>query len=360
MARFAETAALPRVLSTAVGSMPHLNAEDAVDLIFQKLKRAVHAPQLSRSDPREQMWIQFSENLPCFRLDFENLKYYFDTSGDVMAEVEAFYSKYLEVEGSAPANEFAVGMDYGRGIHRLLERLDRAGGRLPFVKVQVTGPLSFGLGVTDEQGKPIFYHSLFRDVAVKGMGLKAIWLLEQFRPYAENVIVFFDEPSLSAYGSSVLLGLSREDVVEALDDVMGMVLEKGGIPGIHCCGNTDWGMLMETSARIINFDAVDYMQSMAIYAPELSRYLDRGGVLAWGVVPNTNRVANETVQDVLLRLREGIDLLEQNGVDRNALTERIILTPACGCAALNEEDAEKVYSLLAELETMSPEEVFKP
>jgi len=244
MARFFETAALPRLLSTAVGSLPHKNAEDAVDLIVRKLRSAVHAPQLSRSDPREQMWIQFSENLPCFRLDFKNLKYYFDTSGDAVTEVEAFYSKYLEVEGTSPADEFAVGEDYGRGIHRLLDRLDRTGEKAPFVKVQVTGPLSFGLTVTDEQGKPIFYHPLFRDVAVKGMGLKAVWLLEQFRPYAENVIVFFDEPSLSAYGSSVLLGVSREDVVESLDDVMGMVLERGGIPGVHCCGNTDWGMLM--------------------------------------------------------------------------------------------------------------------
>ena len=41
----------------------------------------------------------------------------------------------------------------------------------------------------------IFYRPVFRDIAVKVMGLKAIWLMEQFKPFADNVLVFFDEPS---------------------------------------------------------------------------------------------------------------------------------------------------------------------
>lgn len=357
MSKYTETSALPRVLSTAIGSMPHSDAEQAVDLILSRLSIAAHAPQLSRADLREQMWIQFTEGLPRFRADLKNLKYQFDTSGDPTSELETFYTQFLSVEEGGNAAYFGVGPEYGRGIHTMLERLKREAVRRPFLKSQVTGPLSFGLTVTDESGKPIFYHPMFRDVAVKGMGLKAIWLLEAFSPFAERVIIFFDEPSMSAYGSSAMLGLSKSDVVEALGEVMNMVLERGGIPGAHCCGNTDWGLLMETGARIINFDGVDYLETLAIYARELSRFLDRGGVLAWGIVPNTERVLEESARDVVARLRRGLDFLEKSGVDRAALTERLILTPSCGCAGLKINETEKVYTLLAELESMAPEDL---
>jgi hypothetical protein len=351
MTIFRETSSFPPVLVTSVGSLPHTDPEKAVELIMGSLTVAPHAPQLPRLDPREQMWIQFAENLPRFQLDLKNLNYYFDTSGDPFSEVEEFFSKYLEVIEGGSTDYFKIGQEHGRGIGVFLERLGKGNTKLPFIKVQVTGPLSFGMSVTDETRKPIFYHSLFRDVAVKGMGLKAIWILEKCKPLAEKVIVFFDEPSLSAYGSSAFMGVSKTDVVEALTEVIDMVVERGGIPGIHCCGNTDWGLLMETPVRIINFDAVDYMDSMAIYSRELSEFLMRGGVLAWGAVRNTEEVANETADDVLGRLRDGLNLLEKKGVDRAALQERIILTPACGCAGLSEADTETVYRLLSDLES---------
>jgi hypothetical protein len=349
MENFNETLKLPAVLVTAVGSLPHADAGQAVDLIFNSLELAPHAPQLSRSDPREQMWIQCTEGLPRFRVDLENLRYLFDTSGDPLGDVERFYEGYFSVMEGGAADDFAIGLEYGRGIHTFLERFRSEGSKRPFIKVQVTGPLSFGLTVTDENKKPIFYHPLFRDVAVKGMGLKAVWLLDTFKPFAENVIVFFDEPSLSAYGSSAFLGVSKSDVIESLDDVISMVVARGGIPGVHCCGNTDWGLLMETETRIINFDAVDYIETLAIYGSQLAGFLERGGVLAWGAVPNTEKVEQESTDDIVRRIRAGIELLEKRGVDRRALTQRLLVTPACGCAGLTLEQTEKAYLLLSEL-----------
>jgi hypothetical protein len=357
MENYTETAGLPPVLVTAVGSLPHLEATSAVDLIFKSAQRAPHAPQLSRSDPREQMWIQCTEGLPRFKVDLETLRYHFDTSGDPMAEVEAFYTSYLSVVEGGHALDFAIGPEYGKGIHAFLARLAVLSEKPRFVKAQVTGPLSFALTVQDHSGRPIFYDSTFRDVAVKGMGLKAIWLVDQLKTLADNVIVFFDEPSLSAYGSSAYIGVSKDDVVESLNDVISMVVERGGIPGVHCCGNTDWGMLMETSARIVNFDAVDYMNTMAIYSRELSNFLGRGGVLAWGAVPNTDKIESESGLSVGKRIRDGLSLLEKAGVDSALLRQKMLVTPACGCAGLSVAMAEKVYQVLAELDSEPVENI---
>jgi hypothetical protein len=349
MEPFSETGVLPAVLITAVGSLPHTDPSQAVQLILNTLEQAPHPPQLPLSDPREQMWIQFSEGLPRFRVDVENLNYFFDTTGDPLPEIEQFYSQYLAVIDGSKGEEFSVGPEFGKGIRLFQDRIAAEGRKRDLLKIQVTGPLSFALTVTDETRKPIFYHSLFKDVAVKGMGLKAVCLLEQFKTVADNVIVMFDEPSMSAYGSSAFLGVSKSDVVESLDEVMSMVADHGGIPGVHCCGNTDWGILMESSARVINFDAVDYMETMAIYGPQLQDFLARGGVMSWGAVPNTDKIEHETADDVIRRISQGMRLLEQAGVDRALLTERIIVTPACGCATLTQTQAERVYQVLQEL-----------
>jgi hypothetical protein len=353
-----DTAVLPPILATAVGSMPHTDVAEAVDLILESLPRAPHPPQLSRVDPREQMWIQFTEGLPRFRLDPKESSYYFDTTGDLGPEVEEFCSAYIEVTEGGPAEKFGIGPDYGRGIHLLLDRLRGDSKKRPFIKVQVTGPLSFALGLTDETKKPIFYHPILKDVVVKGMGLKAVWLLQQFSPFAEKVIVFFDEPSLSAYGSSAFLGVSKSDVVEALAEVFSMVTERGGIPGVHCCGNTDWGMLMDASPRIINFDAVEYLETMAIYARDLADFVARGGVIAWGAVRNSEKVELETAQDVVGRVRAGLQLLEKAGVDGALLKSHLILTPACGCAGMTAAQTAKAYRILSELDALDPAGLF--
>jgi hypothetical protein len=358
MANTDESRSLPSFVATAVGSMPHSDANQAVDLILSSLDMCPHVPQLSRADLREQMWIQCTEGLPRFRLDSDNLSYYFDTSGDTGPEVEGFYTEYLKIMEGASADAFAIGPEYGRGIHLFLERVRKEQKKHPFIKIQVTGPLSFALTVTDENKRPIFYHPIFRDIAVKGMGLKAVWLLEQFKPLADHVVVFFDEPSMSAYGSSAFLAVSKNDVIESLDDVISMVTERGGIPGVHCCGNTDWGLLMETSTRIINFDAIDYMESMSLYAGPLSNFLSRGGALAWGAVPNTEKILDETAGDVINRIRNGLDLLEKSGVDRSLLTEKMMVTPACGCASMTLDESERVYKILSELQKKSGADVF--
>jgi hypothetical protein len=356
MSEFTETDVLSPLTITAVGSLPHESPSSAVQLILDSLEGAPHPPQLPFADPREQMWIQFSEGIPRFRVNVETLSYFFDTSGDPLPELEEFYSRYIAVTEGGTAEAFDIGPDFGQGIRLFRDRIREGGSKRPLIKVQVTGPLSFALTVTDENRRPIFYHSLFRDVAIKGIGLKAVRLLELFKPLAEHVMVMFDEPSLSAYGSSAFLGVSQADVIESLDEVISLVAERGGIPGVHCCGNTDWGLLMETSARVINFDAVDYIDTMAIYGPQVSRFLSSGRVLAWGAVSNTPNIMNETAHDVIERIGRGMRSLEAVGVDRDALTRKMIVTPACGCAGLTQAQAEKVYRVLSELEkTMTPD-----
>jgi hypothetical protein len=347
---YTDTQDLPGLIVTGIGSLPFTDAATAVELILNNVGSAPHQPQLSKAEPREQMWIQFSENIPRFKADFDDSKYHFDTSGDYLGEIERFYSDYLAVMEGGSAEKFAVGPEFGGSIHEFLQRVRSSPNRFPILKLQVTGPLSFALTIPDETGRPIFYNEVFKDIAIKAIGLKAMWLLEQFAPYADKTIIFFDEPCLSAYGSSAYMTLSRSEVIAVLDEVCEMALQRGGIPGVHCCGNTAWGMLMDTQARIISFDAVEYGESFAMYGRQTSDFLSKGGILAWGAAPNTDRVNSETAELIVERIRRNMKRLEESGIPGDLLRRRIMITPACGCSGMSDEDTLKLYGLLRDLE----------
>ncbi len=77
MVDFEETNVIPKLLCTAVGSLPHTDPDVAVDLILNNLPTAPHTPQLSRAYPQELMWVQVSEGLPRFQADYERQSYHF-------------------------------------------------------------------------------------------------------------------------------------------------------------------------------------------------------------------------------------------------------------------------------------------
>ncbi len=73
--------------------------------------------------------------------------------------------------------------------------------------------------------------------------LKASWQEKELRQISKNTIIFVDEPYMSSFGSA-FVPLSREKVVSLLEEVFGGI---SGLKGVHCCGNTDWSVLLGTS-----------------------------------------------------------------------------------------------------------------
>ena len=87
--------------------------------------------------------------------------------------------------------------------------------------------------------------------------LKAAWQEKELKKISKKTIIFLDEPYMAAYGSSVAAGaFSRpEKIAEMIDEVFEGI---SGLKGIHCCGNTDWSVLLKTKLDILNFDAYNY------------------------------------------------------------------------------------------------------
>ena len=139
-----------------------------------------------------------------------------------------------------------------------------------------------------------------------GLARKAAWQAEKFRELGKEPIVFLDEPSLTGFGSAYL-PISREEVMEILSQTLEEAREATTGPvtlGTHCCGNTDWSLLLSAPLDIVSFDSYGYFESLRLYAQPLSAFLARGSWLAWGLVPTNEDFQHETTDTLWQRFQE--------------------------------------------------------
>lgn len=327
-------------LPIGIGSLPHSDPYLASEAILNHFPESPYWPQLPLRGWKEEMLTQFTEGMPGLVRDRE--KVYFRTPFDPSAEWERFY----EITQSGNPDDFKIGEDYASGFHAMLKLLE---GRKPLlIKGQITGPITLGLGLLDEKKIPILYDPNLKEMMLKVLGQKARWQEREFRkivPEAKTLI-FFDEPLLSSYGS-ISMNLSKKEIIDCLETVLSFLQ---GLSGIHICGATDWSIVMETGINLIHFDAYRYFPNILVYAPELKRFLQRGGRLGWGIVPSEeDSLKVETTSNLLTSLEEKIDFLVKEGIPREIILKNSLISQSCGLASVSVDLAEKALRLTREL-----------
>src|SRR4030066_547100 len=287
--------------ATGIGPLPHQDEKEAFRLILENFPEIPFWPQLPKRSFLEGMVVQYSEGFPSLRWNEKEQRVWVDTSGGFDKEIEKFY-QHLEGGEIKP---FEITRDFAGGL-RILKDLTQKDRRkeIKYIKGQIAGPITFGLALTDLEGKSIFYDPTLRDILIKHLSMKARWMEKRFNDLFPGIptIIFFDEPSLSSFGSA-FSGLNREDVVHSLNECFDAVK---GLKGTHCCGNTDWSVLLSTHLDILSFDAYGYLETLSLYPKELKAFLERGGILAWGIVPTSEDILKENALSLVERFKKGI------------------------------------------------------
>ncbi|MFA5090691.1 MAG: methionine synthase [Candidatus Omnitrophota bacterium] len=334
-------------LATGIGSLPYTQGEeDALGLIFKYVPQIPFWPQLPKSQrPQEGMVAQFSENLPCLRQQGKDI--ILDLSRQE-EELETFYGKII----SADLDYFQISKEFARGLYAFSQRLSvepHLLKRANFIKCHITGPFTFAASVKDAGGKAILHNEVFLQAVIKGLAKKACWQIDFFRKFGKDIIIFVDEPYLGCFGSAYT-PINRQDVVNGLAEFIAEI--KSAYPkaliGIHCCGNTDWPMLIESPIDIINFDAFGFLDKFILYADSIKAFLARKGIICWGIVPTQDFTGRETPQSLLEMIQGGISKLVKKGLDADLLAKGLLISPACGLGALDDEKAEKIFALLSQ------------
>lgn len=333
----------PKFLATGIGSAPYLEAKKACQVVLENFHDIPFWPQLPKRDFKENMLVQYSEGLPCLVLKEDEREIFFETNKPILRETELFFSQYIDHN----LDYFAISKEYATGFYEIIKQIKKQPNLPLFIKGQVTGPITFGLSVTDEEKIGIIHHELLGEAARKNLRMKAKWqeyIFKRELPGVRNII-FFDEPYLSSYGASSM-GLSRNEIIAYLNDCLEAV---EGLRGIHCCGNTDWSILLETETNILSFDAYNYAEAFIIYKEQIESFLSRGGVIAWGIVPASEDILNETTDKLIEKLENSLKTLTSKGIDKELMMKKSLITPSCGTGALSEDLALKIFSLTNEV-----------
>ena len=215
------------------------------------------------------------------------------------------------------------------------------------LKCQVTGPVTFGMQVVDADKRPIYYDTQFADVLSKMIALKARWCEEEMRKKTgvPGTLVVLNEPYLTSLGSSVV-PVDRETVRTGWEDIAALV--EGGL-GVHCCSNTDWEFVLGLNPSVVSLDAYATAREFLLYTEAIISYMERGGVVAWGIVPADYRIfATETVDS----------LYERYLTVRSQLTARMpeilfdaqsLITPSCGIRFADRDGSLAIMGAAAEI-----------
>ncbi len=339
----------PKALPTLIGSIPLKDHYEAVKLILKYTPQIPLWPQLPYYK-EERLLSQFAEGLP--GIVEKDDKLYFDTASPQFdQEVLSFFEDYLAIkEAGAPieSSRFAFSSSTSRGFDAFLDEISRMEHKPLALKGQITGPFTMLTGIKDQDGKLSFFNPILRDAVVKAISLKALYQIKKMKELCDTVILFLDEPALAGFGSSALVGITREEALADLKAVVDEVNQAGAVSGIHVCANTDWSLVIDTGVTVLSFDAYSYFDKLILYKARLMEFLDQGNIVAWGLVPtlNPDDLQREDADTLFSKWKDCTDAL---GYPYEKLLDQALVTPSCGTGLLSIEQAQRALDFTSQL-----------
>lgn len=331
------------LLTTAMAVMPHKDVNRAMELALSL--DIPFWPQLPHVSYYEDMYVQASEHFPGIIVDTENRKLGF-SSEKFVQEVEAFLSHLDDLE------YFDISEAYSVVYHRFL-KLDLSG--RPAIRGQLEGPISFGFNVMNEDNRPIIFDDTVRPLMLEFMARRVNVQLKRLKKINPNAFMFVDEPGLQF----VFSAMSGYDDVSAKRDMEYFFSLIERPRGVHLCGNPDWDFLLKLDIDVLSLDTYTNGEVFVSYSKAIRKFLDRGGILIWGIVPtNFEPFEKEGLTSLEKRLKNYWKNLAREGIDQQYLLSRSLLSPATCCLVNPDGEAtvEKAFGVVRALsETLRKE-----
>jgi hypothetical protein len=340
--------------TTAMGIMPHRDVEKAMELALSL--DIPFWPQLPKVSLYEDMYVQASQNFPGIAIDFDKERLSFNTDR-FEQELDQYFAKI-----DNPKN-FALTAEYSVVFYKFLFRQLQG---YKAIRGQVTGPVSFGFKVLDENLKPIIYNDAARTILFDFMQKKANIQYQELRKRNPNAFVWLDEPGLGY----VFSGLSGYNDQQAKDDYHNFVEGLEGPKGLHLCAEVNLPYLLELGVEILSFDAYQIGFMPREYAGNVAEFIRKGGIISWGIIPTeSTALARHTPETLAAILSDYWEVVSENtGLSLNQIARQALVAPArcclsdisqvtiaskkadeCQIFSSEEETVEKAFTFLPEL-----------
>lgn len=303
--------------TTAMGIMPHTDIEKALTLALSL--DIPFWPQVPRVSFYEDMYVQASQFFPGISLDLAQQRVVFNNR-----TFENGIAEYEEV--MAKPDGLALTKEYSSVYHSFLEK---ELSRYYSIRGQMTGPVSFGFRVVDEENKPIIYNELVKTLLYDFMQRKANVQWEHLHKKNPRAFVWLDEPGLGW----VFSGFTGYNDVQAQEDYRNFVQGLEGLKALHLCATVNLPYLLSLGIEVLSFDAYVLEVMPAGYTEAVGNYLREGNIIAWGIVPtDSTNLGKETPETLAARLMTYWEKVTRGtGIEGKQIAEQALIAPARCC-----------------------------
>lgn len=306
--------------ATSIGALPHDDPVAATELVLRTQPDLPSTPNLPRRSPLEGMLQQAMWGIRGVTVDVD---------GEIQVD-PTLVDPEATLEDSGMSGE-----PYGS----MQVFLDAVTGRTNPVKSQLTGPVTLGLALTMHGVSP----SVAFRVAERAVVERAAALVATMRtalPQAP-LVVFLDEPALVGTAQHGF-PLGTDEIIDVVSGVLA-ALEHDVITGVHCCGEADWKAILMAGPQVLSLPVGAQLGPVL---GSITSFFDSGGWIAWGAVPTSAPVGGLAGLYWKALSKQWCELVQQ-GADPVLIRRRSLITPHCGLAEHDPDQAEHVLRLCA-------------
>ncbi len=303
--------------STSMGILPHVDEKKALNLALSL--DIPFWPQLPLKDFRDDMWAQFSRDFPGIIVDFENKK--------VRLNKTKFYEELNDYSLKMDdISSFEIKEEHSTTFYKFLE-MDLS--TYPAIRGQVTGPLNLGFRILDEENKPIIYHDDIRELLFDFVKKKILWQYNKLKEKNKNAFIWIDEPGIAWTFSS----FSGYNDIQAKNDLTDLYSDFPRPRGLHLCINVDMDYLTDFDIDILSFEAYQMEILTKSAACSLGKFLGKGKIISWGIVPTVSvfldKETPDTLTEKVIHYMKQIEMY--GGVSSEQVARQSLVAPARCC-----------------------------
>lgn len=329
---------------------------DALDYIFKYYKNFPFWAQLPQYSKEEHMLYQFLEGAAGFEFG-ENTC--FDTSlADFSKQVENINKDFNAVIIKNDLNECTKILDrwallppYSSTFSDFTKKVKSS--NIKLVKGHTTGAFTVLTSLFQKNGHFAYENEILKEIVPKVLILRALWQLKELKNATGNgtCVIFIDEPSISKIESSKIPNLDKNDATVMIEKILEPLKKFGAKVGVHCCSNALWDLVFKANPDIISLDAFCCFENFFSYSKYIKKFLENGGIIAFGMVPTQEPEVLSTlsVDELFYKFNDIVQKLMSLGFLKCDIIEKSMITTSCGCGLLNKDMAKRAMGLTVQL-----------
>lgn len=311
---------IPGGTATGIGGLPHRDAGEAAAFALAEMEMPA-IPYLPRLSPAEGPVAQAMIGM----------------QGITVGQYGSISVDPDQIDPLAPVHT-DIQNDAFVGFRTFLEA---AKGRQGWVKWQFVGPVTFGMALI-RAGVPMSeaFESAVRCVRSKVEYL--IGVVDKALPGC-NQLVFIEEADLSELMTPGF-PIAPDTAIDLVSGAMAAI-ETDAVAGLHVCGLADIPTQLAAGPAVLSLPVRPEVVDSAGY---LIRFMERGGYIAWGVVPTTGPILGSAERPWRNLTQLWCELV-QRGADPALLRRQAIITPECGLSLHSPAVAQSVHRMAADV-----------